>query len=304
MQKKTMRPIFVGWLFVITYCVVTAASSVIVNYSEVMILPVILLAYSFLISAIYFNVINIRKYHSIVKMYKSNFGLVVGLNIATAITWAATFSGLKYSQPDIFVGLAYGFLTICITLLTISNKKAWSLIKIELIFAALIFLVMVLLVVDDFYVAANISTVLVSIFAALIMAIAGAFGIIYQHQLARLKYSATQVLAIRFNLLVIISLFILLAVSHVSTTIISYWYLIILVALSSVMLPLYFLQKGIERIDPVFVTFIIPFVPIMTFVLELFNPKFQFSWVELILLGSLTIILLSASWFKIKLMSK
>ena len=72
------------------------------------------------------------------------------------------------------------------------------------------------------------------------------------------------------------------------------------VALSSVIIPLFFLQKGIELIDPVHVSFLTPFVPIITYSLQFVVGGYIFIWSEAILMGLLTILIVSAAYYKAK----
>ena len=132
----------------------------------------------------------------------------------------------------------------------------------------------------------------------------GAFTIIYLRRFAELKATAGVVLSIRFYLVLLCSLLLLFSMNIEFALPAKLYLWVVLVAILSVAIPMLFFQKGLEKIDPVFVAFIAPFVPLITFFIMLINPANPFSWIEFCLLIALTIVIIISVLVKGRLSSK
>ncbi len=81
--------------------------------------------------------------------------------------------------------------------------------------------------------------------------------------------------------------------------IINYWPVAITVAVLSFILPLFLLQKGIERVDPMFVSFLSPLIPVIAFSLEMLSDRYVFDPIELCLLIALAMVIIAAAIVKV-----
>jgi len=59
------------------------------------------------------------------------------------------------------------------------------------------------------------------------------------------------------------------------------------------------LQKGIERVDPMFVSFLSPLIPVMAFSLEMFSDRYVFDPIEMCLLIALALVIIGAAIVKV-----
>lgn len=70
------------------------------------------------------------------------------------------------------------------------------------------------------------------------------------------------------------------------------------------MLPLYFLQKGLEYVDPQYISFLMSFTPVLGFFVQQIEPHYHFEWIELILMLLLSSVIFSSAVVKTKLALK
>lgn len=287
-----MNKFIIGAVFVFCYCLMTASSAVLVNYSEKVINPLSVSFYSFLFSMLLFNLINFRDLAVIKSLYAKHFNLVVIFNITTGIMWGAVFYSLKYLNPDIFVAIFFGTNPIVTVLLTLNQPKSTQIRRAEFIFAVILCAILIVLIANNFYLEHDKYIKILCVGLAMLSASMGAVTNIVAHKLAALRFPATVVLSQRFHLLIILSA-ILLFCLHIDWILpISHYFTILLVALASLALPLFFLQKGLEKTDPVFVSLVTPFVPVITFFITLLEPDIQFDGIKLLMLSLLSITIL------------
>ncbi len=294
MSSYIKYPVMLGCLFVLLYAVMSAISFVVVGKVEQTLSPMTLAFYSFIISAVFFNVASLRNFSNIIKMFKQHYRLIILMNISTAILWLATFYGLRYLDPAIFSGLVFGFVPISATLLTANQPKTKPIKRTEFIFSVALLLILILLAIDDFLKQTSLMREVLSITFAMVGGLTAAHVTILARRLSQLGYKAMEVLSIRFYLLIIVALLMVPVIGLEVLLPRHHYYAVVSIAAISVAIPLYCLQKGIERIDAVFVTLIMPFVPMLTYVVQLTVFRVPFSWTEFILLLALSATILTS----------
>jgi len=304
MFKKIGISVVAGCIFIFAYCFTLASSSVWVNYVESFVDPAIVIFYALLITTLFFNLVNIHKYRTTVTMFREHLPLVIKINLSSTILWAATFYCLKYLNPAVFMALLFGVVPVATAILTLHQDKPTQVRKVEFYFSGLLFLLLASISLNHLLVAADKKVALASLVLAAVGGCFSAYTNVLSRQFADLKYTASHVLAVRFYLITLVA-FLVIIFSPLSFTLsLKIYFDIVLVAALSLMLPLFLLQKGIERLDTVLVSFIIPFVPVFTFFIQMVNPQYAFSKINFTLILLLTVAIIVSAAIKGRLSIK
>lgn len=296
-----MRSAITGTMLVFLYCLVTAVSTIIVNQVEIVYHPLLVTSVAIGITILYFNIIQFKNFSNIKLMYKKHLKLLLMINISTAIMWITTFFGLQITQPDVFTAILFGSMPIFILIFTAHTITIPGLKKVEYLFSFIIACLLFGIAYNSLLIAHFDAKSILSLVVTFVCSISAAWTIILMHKFGKLDYSATEVLSQRFYVLFISASLIMLWVLPGGTLSHHFLMLAACVAVTSIILPLFLLQKGIERVDPVMVSFLCPFIPILAFCIEMLYPNYVFDWVELVLLILLAVVILTASVVKLRI---
>ncbi len=252
----------------ILYVIITAASVLLIHFANANIAPLWLLLFSTTLATIYFHSVNI---HALKNMYrlawidKSRWLLVM---ILVALIWLTTFYGSSIS-PSIFMVLYFSvaaFLGL-VTTIRQQQEKKYSLLIVGLGMLLTVSFIIVIMLNQTFKLAPK-TTLLLLMYGV----IGGVTSFLYMRQSylfsKKTTLKPTQILAVRFWLL--IGICILLAPMHeVRPSLLNIWNIIIIVMVSiiSLILPLYFNQKGIIEAGPEINAIIGGYTPALTYLL-------------------------------------
>lgn len=279
----------IRYLSIVLFCFLTAASSVYIDIVEHSISPITTLFYSFLLAVLFFNLINIHRAKQAISLSIANYKTIFKVNITTVFNWMFIFIPLKHIEPAFVIAIYMAVRPITTSLLTMKNKTRKQLFN-EILFSVLIASCLILLVIDELNRTDNLWQHLYYVFMVFIAGISGSLSSIYAHRLSQKVFTASHVLSVRFILLTLVS-FLLIFTTNVPL-VVKFPELIQLVTVSviSVILPLYFLQKGLERIGPMQVAFMGPFIPVFTYIIEILYFKEAIRIPEFTLVCLLSII--------------
>jgi len=294
-MARRALPIIYGTLFVILYCFTTAGSVVLVDELEHSLAPMTVAFYAFLFTLTLFSLVSLRNIKDLINKVKGSLALVIKINISTAYMWIATFYAVKDISPSLFLSLFMGMAPITVLLVTFATPRSKKERYFDVGAAFVLLITIFALVVDELFYLKQFAHAPFAIFLALTSGTVGGLSILYSRQLSEHKFEAGQVLAIRFYL-VLLAAFLFLIFNQggfgVPSNFIVY---VIGVAGISVALPLYLLQKGLEKIEALHVSFLTPLIPVLAYFLELLEPYYKFIWIEFILICLLaSVILVSA----------
>lgn len=285
-----------GVAYVLLYCLVTAMSTVLISMTEQSTSSFYISFYSVLVSTLFFSVYLFKDFSSVKSLVKDNLAPILKINITTALIWLIIFYTLKTLDPVIVIVLFMGAVPVTSAFLTRKQVKSVEERNFDFWTALLILLLLVLSIADDFSRMIHVAQaggalslrgdlIHWSLDSLLVLSsgVITAYNNIYAKQLSQNGMSAPQVLAVRFYLLLLLSLGLIFLTGHnlaISSQAIGH---LVIVAVLSIALPLYLLQKGIEKIEPMHVSFILPLMPMMVFCFQLFRANAVFHWDEFLL---------------------
>ena len=296
------RPI-IGITSVIGYCVVTALSSLVISASEQTYGPLLVTFSSITVTIIWFNGLQLMRISRLREVYLNHSRGIFLLNMTTAMMWIGTFLALDSLNPDVFTAILLGGLPVFIFIIT-SASSAWNKARcLELLFTIAIAGLLFMISYHELALSNYSSEILLGMIIAFFSSFFAAWTVILSHQLAHAGVSTTEILSQRFYVLWLVAGLALCifpaSFSFVHSMIIDYFPIAIAVAILSFILPLFLLQKGIERVDPMFVSFLSPLIPVMAFTLEMFSDRYVFDPIEMCLLIALALVIIGAAIVKV-----
>lgn len=295
---NTPRKTFIskGLIYISFYVIMSAISHVFINHTTRSIAPIVTLFYSSIFTIIFFSILNLGELTENIVLIKQNKQSILWLNLLNAIIWFVIFFSLKVLSPAVFACLFLGAIPINLFLLGLSKSKASH--KSNMTTALLLltmFILMLLLVAQDMSAANSFQTLKYGAIVTIIGGIVAAFIMKISKELANKNLSASLVVSLRFYGLLLISL--MLVISNPSQLLVHPIVLAELFALAliSMALPLFLLQKALKTLSPLYASIIITAIPILTYFLQLITGYYSFSTVKLgiILLFSLSLIILA-----------
>lgn len=305
MQHLVKNRNLTGIILVFLYCLTSAFSVIVVSQYEQTFNPLKLTLYNFLFAAIFFNCLALPRMSQLITQIKNNKRLFWIINIASVLAWLPLFYSLKYLEPAVVMAIVFGLIPIASLLFSLQKVGLKSLNKQDIIFVLLIAFVVAMLIAVYLYDLQNISTTgKYHIYSSLLLTVVAGIGTAWV--VANMKalnvqgFSTIQVMAMRFYLMVALSA-ILVGYLNISFTFTMQQFVaIVIITFLTIILPLFLLQKGAERTDPVNVGFILPLQPLIIYGYQMFEGRFHPSlgiFILLIILGS---IIITSAYVKIK----
>lgn len=286
-----------GYFFIFITCLSSAASFVFISHLSRNSDPFTGIFLTFLYASLFFLLLNIKNIKKLVSLSKSNLKPLFLLNLATCLSWLGTFLALKYIDPATKICIGFGLIAITnyfiFTPLGSIKKHKRRLMIVFLILASMILIISQNPLISS---RSNIEILMLGIAWSIVGGISGGFIGINAEKIAHAGFKATQVLATRFLLLIIVS-GIFLAFSKPLQTSTFEWAYYPLSSIVVVFLPLLTYQLAIKSLGALLVALIEPFTPIITYFLQISFMHYSFNpiFLLLLILSSTSVLLLLRS---------
>ena len=240
--------------------------------------PFLFTGISFFITAVYFQGFALKQ------RIKPNWPVaskpLLKLNIASAVTILCFYFALKYVEPAIVSSLEMGIAPLFILSLMMLQRKKISARKWGISIGTLCAcLVLIWAVVNgESGITTQFSTEMtIGLFASIACGIGAVYCSEYSKQLSEIGWTSSMILSKRYIGIIVISFI------YTYDLIIPYfkehilW--ILMVTLIGVLIPNYLLQKGIQYTNTFLVMMSLCFIPVFTFLFQLFDTRLQFSMI-------------------------
>lgn len=248
------------------YVAVFSIALILIQKLDISIPPLFSLLITASIASLYFNIINIKQLRKIYIDCFSNIRRWVSVMLVVLIMWGTTMIGPGRVGASLFNFIYFAWLGMLGFMML--SLKNWKECYIKFYFGLSLFLLIVVNVFFELHSSFSYQTV----YGILLALLGGTFSFIYFKQSQALaknaNLSATQVLAVRFYLSIFVLLLILPKHSiqnYVTFTNLIYLFLL---AFFSLIIPLYFSQKALEKITSEQHAIINSLCPIVTSILQ------------------------------------
>jgi drug/metabolite transporter (DMT)-like permease len=283
MKSKT----FTGIYFVILFVFLGAIQEVYIGKLVQEYPPILAMTVTILYAFFFFISKNGRSTYSKLKR-KMPLRLLILLNISSLLSWLGFFLSLKYIEPAISGSICFYLGPVLTTYYQYFNKyethsiKRSDLISSIGLFVGLLILVTIAIQGESGMGQTPTSDSALGIFWAIVSAIGIVGNTIYSKSLNELQFNASDVMVVRFILLLLVGF----SVSFINNS--SFQILadrageLLVISVVTVIVPLYILQKGIEITKPLTVSLLLAGMPILTFILQLFDDRLMASYQSLL----------------------
>jgi drug/metabolite transporter (DMT)-like permease len=256
------------YLDVSLYVVVSSISFVFIDKVGSKIDPLLLLFMMTCISMLWFHAINIAKLSQIYVACLNNFSIFLAMTVFIGINWLCSIYAPSSSDPFIYLSANFvAQVMIGYTDNFIKTKSKLALISFILLAVALIILYY------NYHISAGRNLAL----GMELGIIAGMMGYFYSVCSAKLQHlanlSSTQILAVRFWLLLIGLGFFLEHQQHGIHLSITDFFIIITMAFLCLIIPIYFLQQTVKKYGSQFAAIGSARVPLIVFILYSLSQK-------------------------------
>lgn len=285
----------IGAVAVFLAALLSAAKTVYVSSLVSHLTPAVLIVCTFIIAAGYFNIQAMITSKSRPDFILSWRDLLL-LNVCSAAAWIAFYFALKFIAPTIVSCLITGIgpLTALIMDRLIRNNRLWSLI--DIVVGSGILAVTALLSLSSVSATSNVSAA--GIWAGLALSIISGIGLtgvtIYSKKLYSNNWSAVQVAAHRFYLLIVLSL--VYAIGFLSVAEITAWRssipAIVTIAVIGIIVPTMLIQFGIKQCAPVTVSTVLAMGPVLTCIAQVVDGRSPITTAASIAVSAITILVL------------
>jgi drug/metabolite transporter (DMT)-like permease len=278
----------VGMYALLCSAILTSVSQVFYANQVQAVHPFIFTGISFFITSLYFQTFVFKQKTKV--DWKKDKAPLLKLNIASAITFMGFYFALKYVEPAIVSSLEMGIAPLFILILMVIQRKTISIEKWVISIGTLTacFILIWAVIGGESGIASQISfEMIIGIIASVFCGIGAVFCSEYSRELSDRGWTSSMILSKRYIAIILISFTFTydLIVPYFVENII--W--ILLVTVGGVLIPNYLLQKGIQYTNTFLVMMSLSFIPVFTFLFQLFDMRIQFSVVTAIGVGLLFI---------------
>lgn len=282
MELKIDKSIYkIGIYALLGSAILTSVSQVFYANQVQSIHPFIFTGISFFITALYFQTFAFKQKTKV--NWTEDKKPLLKLNIASAITFMGFYFALKYVEPAIVSSLEMGIAPLFILILMMLQRKIISIKKwvISIGTLAACFILIWAVISGESGISSQISSeMFIGIIASILCGIGAVFCSEYSKELSNRGWSSSMILSKRYIAIILISFIFTydLIIPYFIDNII--W--ILIVTVGGVLIPNYLLQKGIQYTNTFLVMMSLSFIPVFTFLFQLFDTRIQFSLVTCI----------------------
>ena len=229
------------------YVLIYSCASVFIEKLYFSLSPLFSLMITATIATLYFNIINIGKLKVLYKACWQEKKMWLAIMVTILVMWCCTMIGPGLVGASLYNFLYFSFLgTIGFISLSIAD---WHKSRSKFYFGLALVLLILVAVIDQLMNADN----KVSIMGICLGLLGGLSAFVYFKQskiiIKRIQLTATQILAMRFYLTILVLLVIVPKSSFVTFLTLNNIWQLVLLALMSLIIPLYCQQKALEKIS-------------------------------------------------------
>ncbi len=225
------------------YVLITALSPLLIHFGSVALPPIWILFVGTILASLYFHLINIHKIKAMYQAAWQHKKHWLSLMVLVSVIWPCTFYGSSLG-PTVFILIYFVIMTL---LGLFSYSRAYPQTRVIVCITGFGLLILLGILFGHFYFIKSLPLLGFSV-------VAGLSGFLYKKQSYAFSKEThlkpTQILALRFWLLILLCAFLAPKISPDSFFTWSNLWIILVIAVTSLILPLYFNQKGIMDAGP------------------------------------------------------
>lgn len=276
-----MNTYTVGIMALLLSAFLTAGSQVFYAHNVQAMHPFLFTGVSFFITACYFQLFSMQQRKK--PAWSQSWCPLLKLNLASALTFMGFYFALKYVEPAIVSSLEMGVAPLFVLVLLLLKRTAISRQKwaIALLTLTACSVLMYAVITNQSGVASTFSTMtLLGITASICCGIGAVLCAEYSRALSECGWTSSMILAKRYIAIIVLSFAATydIVLTYLADNVV--W--IVVMTVIGVLVPNYLLQKGIQHTNTFVVMMSLSFIPVLTFMFQLFDARLQFSMTTMI----------------------
>lgn len=269
-----------GVLYILSFGILSAAqavwvSSILQDENVYTVLFVIFV----IVTAIFGTITAFGKKGDIELSGRSGLFLLV-LNVATVGIWLFLYISLKYIEPALSATLIYGMnpiLTLGITVFLSARRVMPSAARLMVAFLTIVSMAAVGLTVvsgRSAVVGTETSKLVIGLLMTVLTAICFALVNTISKKLYEFRFQQHHIMSMRFFLLIPVTF---LLADDIGASLSEHWFAYLVIAVLGNVVPLYLLQTGIKKTEPVQAAYMLLLTPMLVFTFQYFDNRLEFS---------------------------
>ncbi len=280
------RNIKTGVLFVLLFNLLSSAKVVYVAHLIQETPAVLVMELTIGVMAIFFFALQARTLSSFLAKIKKEYREVLLLNISTAMSWVTFFFAVKYLEPAVSDTIVFAvgpimtafFWRILRPQSPVTKQERWAAIGVAV---GLLFLGFNTIQGNSAVGTLSLEGALLGLLNSVVGGFGVAFNTIYSKRLSDNGMRVSEIMGCRFFLLLVVGILLWPNVEAVSFNP-EFAMSILIISFLGLIIPLYLIQMGIERCEPITVSLLLALIPAISFVFQTFDWRLEFSELSLI----------------------
>jgi drug/metabolite transporter (DMT)-like permease len=275
----------IGVVLVLVWVVLTASKDVYLGHLVQDLDSTLLLVGCIAIAVVFFNAIQLVERAAYARVFAANLVDVFWLNLFTAAGWASFFAALKFLEAAVAESFVVAVDPLATLVLARALRQQSPVLPSELAASWAMLGAAAFLGVGVWYGHSSVGVLgaadaTFGIVCVLVCGIANGGITVMSKRLADRKVTASQVMASRFFLLLAGCLALVLIRGQDLGALADHAGAVAVVAVLGVIVPMFVLQKAIERAEPMTVVLVGSIVPVVAFAFQQLDSRLTFSWLS------------------------
>lgn len=275
----------IGVVLVLSWVILTASKDVYLGHLEQGIDSTLLLVGCIAITVAFFNATQLANRAAYARVFADNLVDVLWLNLFTAAGWASFFAALRFLEAAVAESFVVAVDPLATLILARAFRHESPVLPSELAASWGMLGAAAFLGVGVWYGQSSVGVLgaadtVFAIACVVVCGIANGGITVMSKRLADRKVTASQVMASRFFLLLAGCLAFVLLRGQDMGALADHAGGVAVVAVLGVIVPMFVLQKAIERAEPMTVVLVGSIAPVVAFAFQQLDPRLTFSWLS------------------------
>jgi len=292
-------------VLVLVWVVLSASKGVYVGHLVQDLDSNLLLVGCMAIAVVFFNGTQLADRTAYKRVLADNFVDILWLNLFTAAAWASYFASLRFLEAAVEESFVVAVDPLATLILARAMRQGSPVLRSEAAASWAMLVVATLLGIGVWYGESSVGAIgtadaAFAIGCVLVCGIANGGITVVSKRLADRKVTASQVMASRFYMVLVGCLgYVLIRGEHLGALVDHAGGVLVIAGLGMI-LPMYVLQKGIERAEPMTVVLVGSTLPVVAFAVQQFDSRLTFSWLSFGGVTAIFIIVIAGTYRRLR----
>jgi drug/metabolite transporter (DMT)-like permease len=295
----------IGVALVLVWVVLTASKAVYVGHLVQDLDSTLLLVGCMAIAVVFFNATQLADRAAYARVVADNLVDILWLNLFTAAAWASFFAALRFLEAAVAESFVVAVDPLATLFLARALRQESPVLPSELAASWAMMVAAAFLGVGVWYGESSVGVIggadtMFAIACVLVCGIANGGITVISKRLADRKVTASQVMASRFLLLLAAGLAFVVIRGQDMGALTGHAGGVVVVAVLGMIVPLFVVQKAIERAEPMTVVLVGSTLPVVAFALQQLDSRLTFSWLSFAGVTAIFIIVIGGTYRRIR----